>query len=154
MCFEPPKCQMPRDRENNHTHRRQGTCTLRGEATRWIRRAGPGAKYGKHTGEAQKKVTPPLSGALKPTVRDIGATKESDHIPRQRHLRKRLDFYPGEARARRNTVPRPCHQIWLVAPMVISAFALLEHSNMTIAAERASPLNFNVETIVCNYCSF
>ena len=126
-CFKTPKCQMPTDRENNHTDRRQGTRThshahtrtLRGYYSllhhRNVRRAGPrpqGAESTENTrarDEApEKKIDTSPFWCIEPPVRDIATTKEKDHITLHRHLRKRLDFYPGEARARRyNTGPPP-----------------------------------------------
>lgn len=119
-----PMCQMPMDRENNHTHRRQGTRTrtrtfagllqLTTLQYRNVRRAGPGHRarkvrktHGPGTKHRKKFDTSPF-WCIEPPVRDIATTKEKDHIALHRHLRKRLDFYPGEARARRyKTGPPP-----------------------------------------------
>lgn len=79
-----------------------------------VRRAGPGHRarkvrktHGPGTKHRKKFDTSPF-WSIEPPVRDIATTKEKDHIALHRHLRKRLDFYPGEARARRyKTGPPP-----------------------------------------------
>ena len=97
-------------RAHTHTAGLLQLTTPRKRTQGWTKATGRG-KYGKHTGPGRstgKKIDTSPFWCNEPPVRDIATTKEKDHITLHRHLRKRLDFYPGEARARRyNTGPPP-----------------------------------------------
>ena len=100
-----------RTRTRTHAHCGVTTAYYTTETYAGLDQATGRGKYGKHTGPGRstgKKIDTSPFWCNEPPVRDIATTKEKDHITLHRHLRKRLDFYPGEARARRyNTGPPP-----------------------------------------------